>query len=61
MLLAGELVQCARPHPRRQRLGALQVLLVEVAEEIHNRASQSYFPLAPDRSAEVHYIYLPPA
>ncbi len=34
MLLADELVQSARPHPRRERLGAAQVFFMGLLEEI---------------------------
>jgi hypothetical protein len=35
MLLPDELVQCPRPHSRRQRRHAVEVLLPRFGEEIH--------------------------
>ena len=35
VLLADELVERARPHPRRQRSGLVAILFAKVVEEIH--------------------------
>ena len=35
MLLADELIERARPHPRRQRRDAVEVLSASVLEEVH--------------------------
>ena len=37
MLLPGKFIQRTRPHPRRQRRSALEILPADILEQIHRR------------------------